>query len=254
MSDILHAFAHLFIRITIQWIKFLGTSPFGIVATIATLVVAEAIGLTGKWWRMEVWKQIFSSGGLRRALKGLLWVWGFAFLVCIITTVYDDHVALKASNASLRSANDRLRDSNLKLGSERDDWKRKSENNPAEKQTGSMPSEKTAGVPKGQPVRVSGSINWIDPDVKKGKYAKALILVSNQNIIHTRFAIKCNRDFNEVDASIWNAGVQTGGARKIGSRQAFIDIGLPAWEAMSPLVIRFYFDDMALETCTITPQ
>ena len=74
---------------------------------------------------MQTWKQIYSSKGLRHGLFGLSSVWAIAFVVCAITTVYDNHAALVSSNAGLRSQNSQLQDFNKKVISERDELQKK---------------------------------------------------------------------------------------------------------------------------------
>jgi hypothetical protein len=48
----LHSFAHLFVRVTIRWITFLGTSPGGIAAQLALVVITEA---RSGWLRVSAW-------------------------------------------------------------------------------------------------------------------------------------------------------------------------------------------------------
>jgi hypothetical protein len=93
-----HSFAHLCVKIAIRWITFLGTSPGGIATQLLLVFVTEA---RSGWLRWSAWTQNW-QGGLRRGLYALLAVWAFTFLVCTITTVYDDHRLLVQSNASLR--------------------------------------------------------------------------------------------------------------------------------------------------------
>jgi hypothetical protein len=99
-----HSFAHLFVHILLRWITFLGTSPGGIAAQLALVLITEA---RSGWWRVRAWKENW-QGGLKRALYALLVVWVIAFFVCTITTVYDDHKSLASSNAALRAENSKL--------------------------------------------------------------------------------------------------------------------------------------------------
>ena len=113
-------------------------------------------------------------------------------------------------------------------------------------------TQKVQRPPETEPLKISGSIRWLEPSPEKGKYAKALILIPTKDVTHVRLAITCDRDFNQVNASLWSVGAQIGGARRIGPNQAYIDISQPAWEAFTPLVVRFYFDDVKFGTCRTT--
>src|SRR5262245_50231220 len=91
--------AHLFARTFIRWYTFLGTSPGGIGAQIVTLILYE---VRGGLWKWSTWRTNW-QGGLKRAVKALLWVWAVAFCWSLITTIYDDHVQLTARLRSLQS-------------------------------------------------------------------------------------------------------------------------------------------------------
>ncbi len=98
MSEWFHHFAHFFLRIIVNWYTFLGTSPGGIGAQIAKLILTEA---KGGWWRLSSWQNNW-VGGLKRGFYSLLAVWVVVFLVCIMTTVYHDHQALVSANTILK--------------------------------------------------------------------------------------------------------------------------------------------------------
>src|ERR1700687_2421213 len=70
------------------------------------------------------------------------------------------------------------------------------------------------GVPPlgGPPQKFTATMNWINsPEPQYGKYSKALILVGTVNVLHPRMYVNCDRDFNRVNANLWDAGVQNGG-------------------------------------------
>jgi hypothetical protein len=108
---VIHAFAHLFVRIFVNWYTFLGTSPGGIGAQVALLILTE---LKGGWWRVQNWRDNW-RGGLKRGAQALGAVWAIAFIVCTISTVYDDHAALGARTHAILSENMALRHKNEEL-------------------------------------------------------------------------------------------------------------------------------------------
>lgn len=87
-----HHFSYFAFRIFVHWYTFLGTSPGGVVAQIAVLLLTE---VHGGWWNWKTWR-VNWQGGLRRAAYALGSVWVIAFLACIVTTTYDDHRDLAA--------------------------------------------------------------------------------------------------------------------------------------------------------------
>lgn len=111
MVAVVHAFAHLFVRIFVNWYTFLGTSPGGIGAQVALLILTE---VKGGWWRIQNWRDNW-RGGLKRGAQALGAVWAITFFVCTITTVYDDHAALTARAHAILSENLALRHKNEEI-------------------------------------------------------------------------------------------------------------------------------------------
>jgi len=90
--EMLHHFAHFFMRAALRWIIFLGTSPGGIISQIVLILLSE---VKGGWWKLGTWRTNW-RGGLRRAIYALLSVWAIAFFVSAVMTIYDDHQYLVA--------------------------------------------------------------------------------------------------------------------------------------------------------------
>jgi hypothetical protein len=87
MFESFHHFAHLFWRVFVCSYTFLGTTPGGLGAQIVSIVGTE---VRGGWWNLSAWKENW-RGGLKRVIGALLFVWAITFVVCAVTTLYDDH-------------------------------------------------------------------------------------------------------------------------------------------------------------------
>lgn len=87
MPEAFHHFAQLFLRVFVCSYTFLGTTPGGLAAQIVSIVGTE---VRGGWWKLSAWKANW-RGGLNRAIGALLFVWVITFIVCGVTTLYNDH-------------------------------------------------------------------------------------------------------------------------------------------------------------------
>jgi hypothetical protein len=128
MPEVIHHFAHLVSHAFVRWYTFLGTSPGGAAAQIIILLISEA---KGGWLQLSAWRTNW-QGGLKRAALALGSVWIAVFAICIVATIYDDHVGLVAQAG--------------KMTTERDQWKAKSNSQETEIQKLRITPSKTVVV------------------------------------------------------------------------------------------------------------
>jgi hypothetical protein len=102
MPEVFHHFAHLVWLAFVRWYTFLGTSPGGVAAQIITTLITEA---KGGWLHLSAWRTNW-QGGLKRAAIALGSVWIAVFAICIIATIYDDHMSLVAQVGRMKAERD----------------------------------------------------------------------------------------------------------------------------------------------------
>jgi hypothetical protein len=120
-----HHFAHLVFQVFVRWYTFLGTSPGGVIAQIAILLLTE---VQGGWWKLETWR-VNWRGGLKRAAYALGSVWIVVFLACTVATIYREHQSLAGRLRAVVNEKETLK-TGLK---ERDDYIGRLESRPGSK-------------------------------------------------------------------------------------------------------------------------
>jgi hypothetical protein len=172
-DHVAHLIGHSFMR----WVVFLGTSPGGIAAQVVVLLLTE---VQGGWWKFNTWVENW-KGGLRRAVFALGSVWAIVFIVCVVATIYNDHVGLVAQ-ISAREV--RLQSESMQIQKLQTALK---DQKPLIKYL----SEKNKPLDMFVSATLLAKVGSADPSRK----LFILVAVTNQNISPVDVSLTCNYDF-----------------------------------------------------------
>jgi hypothetical protein len=234
MPSAFHSFSHLLVRIFVRWYQFLGTSPGGIAAQILIVIVNE---LRGQWWKLKQWPEIW-KGGLKRAATALGIVWILTFFVCILTTVYDDHIVLKSSNVALTS---QFLDMTVELD------QLKIQNNALQQQLNSLKNSPrptlTALVPPDKQCWLSNHFGMANSTIKGAVTATAAIVHCNYKIdAPFRIEVEFDRDFIPGALVLTDSGSWMGGGGGKQGKVYFSQVNSPALLSDQLAVVTVYGD------------